>query len=157
MAEEHVVVTGAVCKCSFGKMPDVLMLLNNTSIHANDTIGPPKFMATIADIGRPFLLNTFGLCTKQYNIPCSVMVTMWQNFSMDIIVDGTNVLLENSSATCAFGAPGCITIVHHGQLMGLGASHFENADQESSQLINPPVDLRDVSDDPGTPEGIAIS
>jgi hypothetical protein len=156
MFGEHIVVTGAICKCSFGKTPDVLFALKNMSIHANDTTGPPKFMACTADIMRPFLLNSFGLCSKLYNIPCTVMVTEWQNSSTQIMLEEGPVLLESSSATCAFGMPGCITIVHHGQLMELSASHFDNADTESSRLFNPAVDLRDVYDDPGTPDGIDI-
>lgn len=158
MAEKHVVVTSATCRCSFGKTPDILAILTNTDVHANDSSGIPKFIASTADIGKPFLLNFFGPCSKLYNIPCTILVANWIDFDERITLpNGANILIEDSKATCLFGAPGCISVVHHGQISELSTQQFEKTDPEVSFIINPAVDTRDIYDDPGIPFGISIS
>lgn len=144
MAEKHIVVHGAVCKCQFGQTPDNLKVLTHQKEYANDKSASKKLIATTKEIGAAtFEKNTFGSCTKMGSPPppCKVMVTEWQKFYDKVqLSNGGFIILEDSKAVCAVAGTPCIEIIDHGQRAEASQQNFKNADQDVQQQINPLVD-----------------
>ncbi|WP_419494716.1 DUF4280 domain-containing protein [Chryseobacterium bernardetii] len=107
MSEKHLVCQGAVCRCDFGTTTDKLMVKTQSKQD-----GKEKLMATHADIGATFEKNSFGSCKKLNNGPCAPVVTKWEGFYDQIIVEDNNgkALLEDSQANCAVSNAPSITI-----------------------------------------------
>lgn len=68
MAEKHIVVQGAVCKCQFGQLVDKIKVLSHKKHYANDKDASKKLIVTTNEIGGATLeKNTFGNCPKNGN------------------------------------------------------------------------------------------
>ncbi|MCW3169059.1 DUF4280 domain-containing protein [Chryseobacterium sp. 09-1422] len=158
MAEKHIVVQGAVCKCQFGQTPDNLKVLTHQKEYANDKSASKKLIATTKEIGvATFEKNTFGSCSKMGSPPppCKVMVTEWQNFYDKVqLSNGGYIILEDSKAVCAVAGTPCIEIIDHGQRAEASQQNFKNADQDVQQQINPLVDSNKMCKKQPTHEGI---
>lgn len=143
MSEKHLVCQGAICSCKFGSSPDKLKVLTQSKRYINDKDGSQKLMATHMDIGKTFEKNLFGSCAKLNNSPCQVVVTQWSGFYEKITLQDNSgkALLEDSKATCPIGAPDCITIINHGQIMEASAQNVENAEKEVLMELFPFTDL----------------
>jgi hypothetical protein len=148
MAEKHIVVQGAMCKCQFGQAPDKLKVLTHQKEYANDKAASKKLIVTTKEIGgATFEKNTFGNCTKMGSPPppCKIMVTEWQNFYDKVqLSNGGFIIVEDSKAVCAVAGTPCIEIIDHGQRAEAGAQNFKNADKEVQQQINPLVDAGEM-------------
>lgn len=144
MAEKHIVVQGAMCKCQFGQMPDKLKVLSHKKEYANDKEASKKLIVTTKEIGATTLENnTFGNCPKMGNPPppCKPMITEWKDFYKEVTLsNGGNIILEDSKAVCAIAGTPCIEIIDHGQRAEASQQNFKNADQDVQQQINPLVD-----------------
>lgn len=161
MAEKHIVVQGAVCKCQFGQTPDNLKVLTHQKEYANDKSASKKLIATTKEIGAAtFEKNTFGSCTKMGSPPppCKVMVTEWQNFYDKVqLSNGGYIILEDSKAVCAVAGTPCIEIIDHGQRAEASQQNFKNADQDVQQQINPLVDSEKMHKREAAHEGLEDS
>ncbi len=148
MAEKHVVVQGAMCRCQFGQAPDKLKVLTHQKEYANDKAASKKLIVTTKEIGgATFEKNTFGNCTKMGGPPppCKIMVTEWQNFYDKVqLSNGGFIIVEDSKAVCAVAGTPCIEIIDHGQRAEAGLQNFKNADKDVQQQINPLVDAEDM-------------
>lgn len=162
MAEKHIVVQGAMCKCQFGQAPDNLKVLTHQKEYANDKIAAKKLIVTTKEIGAAtFEKNTFGSCLKMGSPPppCKIMVTEWQNFYDKVqLSNGGYIILEDSKAVCAIAGTPCIEIIDHGQRAEASQQNFKNADQDVQQQINPLVDsesmYKEQSSMTGVQEGV---
>lgn len=148
MAEKHIVVQGAMCKCQFGQVPDKLKVLSHQKEYANDKEASKKLIVTTKEIGATtFEKNTFGNCTKMGvpPPPCKVMVTEWQNFYDKVqLSNGGFIILEDSKAICAIAGTPCIEIIDHGQRAEACEQNFKNSDQDVQQQINPLVSSEEM-------------
>ncbi|WES99984.1 DUF4280 domain-containing protein [Chryseobacterium arthrosphaerae] len=148
MAEKHVVVQGAMCRCQFGQAPDKLKVLTHQKEYANDKAASKKLIVTTKEIGgATFEKNTFGNCTKMGGPPppCKIMVTEWQNFYDKVqLSNGGFIIVEDSKAICAVAGTPCIEIIDHGQRAEAGSQNFKNADKDVQQQINPLVDAEEM-------------
>ncbi|MDG4651939.1 DUF4280 domain-containing protein [Chryseobacterium arthrosphaerae] len=148
MAEKHVVVQGAMCRCQFGQAPDKLKVLTHQKEYANDKAASKKLIVTTKEIGgATFEKNTFGNCTKMGGPPppCKIMVTEWQNFYDKVqLSNGGFIIVEDSKAVCAVAGTPCIEIIDHGQRAEAGSQNFKNADKDVQQQINPLVDAEEM-------------
>ncbi|AYZ13289.1 DUF4280 domain-containing protein [Chryseobacterium arthrosphaerae] len=148
MAEKHVVVQGAMCRCQFGQAPDKLKVLTHQKEYANDKAASKKLIVTTKEIGgATFEKNTFGNCTKMGGPPppCKIMVTEWQNFYDKVqLSNGGFIVVEDSKAVCAVAGTPCIEIIDHGQRAEAGSQNFKNADKDVQQQINPLVDAEEM-------------
>ncbi len=151
MAEKHIVVQGATCKCQFGQAPDKLKVLTHQKEYANDKDASKKLIVTTKEIGgATFEKNTFGNCTKHGGPPppCKIMVTEWQNFYDKVqLSNGGFIIVEDSKAVCAVAGSPCIEIIDHGQRAEASQQNFKNADPEVQQQINPLVDAEEMRKD----------
>ncbi|MET3036294.1 DUF4280 domain-containing protein [Chryseobacterium sp. NRRL B-14859] len=151
MAEKHIVVQGATCKCQFGQVPDKLKVLTHQKEYANDKDASRKLIVTTKEIGgSTFEKNTFGNCTKQGSPPppCKIMVTEWQNFYDKVqLSNGGFIIVEDSKAVCAIAGTPCIEVIDHGQRAEASQQNFKNADRDIQQQINPLVDSEEMSKD----------
>ncbi|WP_312079341.1 DUF4280 domain-containing protein [Chryseobacterium sp.] len=158
MAEKHIVVQGALCKCQFGQAPDKLKVLSHQKEYANDKAASKKLIVTTKEVGAAtFEKNTFGSCTKMGSPPppCKVMVTEWQNFYDKVqLSNGGYIILEDSKAVCAIAGTPCIEIIDHGQRAEASKQNFKNADQDIQQQINPLVDSEEMFKEEPTHEGL---
>lgn len=143
MAEKHIVVQGAMCKCQFGQIPDKLKVLSHKKEYANDKEASKKLIATTMEIGpATFEKNTFGTCSKMGSPPppCVPVVTEWKGFYKEVVLsNGGNILVEDSKAVCAVAGTPCIEILDHGQRTEASKQNFKNADKDVQQQINPLV------------------
>lgn len=148
MAEKHIVVQGAICKCQFGQAPDKLKVLTHQKEYANDKSASKKLIVTTKEIGAAtFEKNTFGSCTKMGSPPppCKVMITEWQNFYDKVqLSNGGYIILEDSKAVCAVAGTPCIEIIDDGQRTEASTQNFKNADKEVQQQINPLVNPEEM-------------
>ncbi|BAP31788.1 uncharacterized protein CHSO_2751 [Chryseobacterium sp. StRB126] len=138
MSEKHLVCQGAVCRCDFGTTTDKLMVKTQSKRYINDKDGKKKLMATHVDIGATFENNSFGSCKKLNNGPCAPVVTKWEGFYDQIIVQDNNgkALLEDSKATCAVSNASSIKIIFHGQTAEPTQQNVNNARPEVlAQLV----------------------
>jgi len=158
MAEKHIVVQGAMCKCQFGQLPDKLKVLTHQKEYANDKSAAKKLIVTTKEIGAAtFEKNTFGNCMKMGvpPPPCKIMVTEWQKFYEKVqLSNGGYIILEDSKAVCAIAGTPCIEIIDHGQRAEAGQQNFKNADQDVQQQINPLVDTESMYSKQPKNEGI---
>lgn len=158
MAEKHIVVQGAMCKCQFGQMPDKLKVLTHQKEYANDKDASKKLIVTTKEIGAAtFEKNTFGNCTKMGSPPppCKIMVTQWQDFYDKVqLSNGGFIILEDSKAICAIAGTPCIEIIDHGQRAEASQQNFKNADQDVQQQINPLVNAESMHEKQPTHKGI---
>lgn len=148
MAEKHIVVQGAMCKCQFGQAPDKLKVLSHQKEYANDKSASKKLIVTTKEIGgATFEKNTFGNCTKHGGPPppCKIMVTEWQKFYEKVqLSNGGYIILEDSKAVCAVAGTPCIEIIDHGQRAEASQQNFKNADKDVQQQINPLVNTESM-------------
>ncbi|RZJ70726.1 DUF4280 domain-containing protein [Flavobacterium sp.] len=152
MSEKHLVCHGALCKCNFGTLPDKLSVNTHQKEYINDSKGAQKRIATDKDIAKTFEKNTFGTCAKLNNAPCQVIVTEWKGFyEKTTLNNGGKPLLEDSTATCPIGAPGCISIVFHGQVAQVSNANVDNAKPETMTALNPLVGKEALTED-NTPD-----
>lgn len=159
MAEKHIVVQGATCKCQFGKTPDKLKVLSHQKEYANDKHANKKLIATTKDIGTAtFEKNTFGSCAKMNNGPCKPNITVWEGFYKDEqLSNGGYVLLEDSKASCAIGGMPCVEITDHGQVSEPNQQNFSNAKPAVHAQLNPMADIGKITSDRAQHQGIADS
>ncbi len=134
MPDKHLVCQGATCKCLYGAAPDKLRVLSHSKEYLNDPSGSRKLTASTRDIGATFEKNTFGPCQKQPTPagpkPCQAIVSEWTGFyEKYTLAHGGKVLLEDSTATCPIGGPGCISIVLHGQVATVTQGNMDRADE----------------------------
>ncbi|WP_025739959.1 DUF4280 domain-containing protein [Aquimarina pacifica] len=152
MSQKHAVVQGAKCKCQFGDVPDTLQVLSNTKIYANDSQGSQKLIATTMEIGgATFQANTFGQCKMQPTgssfKPCQIVITKWDGaYEETMLSNGSQVLLEDSKATCPIGGSPCISIIDHGQSTEGSAGSEQNSNAGVQSQVNPMVDLGDMEE-----------
>ena len=144
MAEKHIVVQGAICKCQYGQAPDTLKVLSHDKEYANDKDASKKRIATTKEIGGATLeKNTFGNCLKiggNPPPPCKPVITEWKDFYNKVTLsNGGNILLEDSKAVCAIAGTPCIEIIDHGQRTEASAQNFKNTNKEIQRQINPLV------------------
>ena len=96
MSTGHVVVDGAICKCQFGDVPDVLVVQSQQKGYINDNASK-KLIANTMDLGSPFKAKTFGQCKLQPMgssfKPCMPMVTQWQEFYDKVILSNQGQIL----------------------------------------------------------------
>ncbi|KXH85328.1 DUF4280 domain-containing protein [Chryseobacterium kwangjuense] len=148
MAEKHIVVQGAMCKCQFGQAPDKLKVLSHEKEYANDKQASKKLIVTTKEIGAAtFEKNTFGNCTKMGSPPppCKIMVTEWKDYYEKVqLNNGGYIIVETSKAVCAIAGTPCIEIIDHGQRTEGSPQNFKNADQDVQQQINPLVDSEEM-------------
>jgi len=144
MSEKHIVCQGATCQCQFGTTPDKLKVLTQTKRYINDSDGAQKLIASHMDQGKTFEKNTFGSCSKMNNNPCQVVVSEWKSVyeKVTIAENSGNPLLEDSKATCPIGAPGCISIINHGQTSSVSEQNVKNADEEVLATLMPLIDIK---------------
>jgi hypothetical protein len=148
METKHLVVDGAICMCNFGVSPDFLKVLSQNKEYANDANGQKKLIASSMDIGSPFQAGTFGACAKLSGSPCKSSVILWQNYyEKTQFANGGFPLLEDSKATCPIGAPGCIRIVFHGQIIMMNKPDFMKAKPVVSNLLNPAVKIAEAMEE----------
>jgi len=151
MAEKHIVVQGATCKCQFGQAPDKLKVLTHQKEYANDKDASKKLIVTTKEIGgATFEKNTFGNCTTHGGPPppCKIMVSEWENFYDKVqLSNGGFIIVEDSKAVCAVAGSPCIEIIDHGQRAEASQQNFKNADPEVQQQINPLVDAEEMRKD----------
>jgi hypothetical protein len=143
MAEKHIVVQGAVCKCQFGQLPDKLKVLSHTKEYANDKEASKKLIVTTKEIGGATLeKNTFGNCLKMGSPPppCKPMITEWKDFYEAVTLSNSgHIILEDSKAVCAIAGTPCIEIIDHGQRAEASRQNFKNANKDVHKQINPLV------------------
>lgn len=147
MAEKHIVVQGAVCKCQFGQVPDKIKVLSHQKDYANDKEASKKLIVTTKEIGGATLeKNTFGNCTKLPGSPpppCKPMITEWKDFYQEVVLsNGGNIIVEDSKAVCAIAGTPCIEIIDHGQRTEASKQNFKNADKDVQRQINPLVNTK---------------
>ncbi|MGN7819448.1 DUF4280 domain-containing protein [Chitinophaga sp. 22536] len=137
MADKHFVVQGATCRCKFGSSIDKLKVTGNEKDYINDNDGNSKPIASTKDLGKPFEAGTFGNCSITKGA-CSPGVTAWKDFYEKVtLTNGGKILTESSTAACATGGPGSITIEHHGQQAAVSQAHFDKVEVESLSVLNP--------------------
>lgn len=160
MAEKHIVVQGAICKCQFGQVPDKIKVLTHTKEYANDKDASKKLIVTTKEIGGATLENnTFGNCPKMGNPPppCKPMITEWQNYYDKVqLSNGGNIILEDSKAICAIAGSPCIEIIDHGQRSEASQQNFKNADKDVQQQINPLMDSEEMYDEQPNHDGYEV-
>ena len=149
MAEKHIVVQGAICKCQYGQAPDTLKVLSHDKEYANDKDASKKRIATTKEIGGATLeKNTFGNCMKiggNPPPPCKPVITEWKDFYNKVTFsNGGNILLEDSKAVCAIAGTPCIEIIDHGQRTEASAQNFKNTNKEIQRQINPLVNPQEL-------------
>lgn len=158
MAEKHIVVQGAMCKCQFGQAPDKIKVLSHKKEYANDKDASKKLIVTTKEIGGATLeKNTFGNCTKMGNPPppCKPMITEWKDFYKEATLSNSgNIILEDSKAVCAIAGTPCIEIIDHGQRAEACQQNFKNANKDVHQQINPLVNPEEMYEEQPTHEGI---
>lgn len=148
MSEKHLVCQGAVCQCKFGSTPDKLKVKSQQVHYINDKDGAEKPLANTKDIGQPFEANTFGSCKKMNNYPCKPTITAWSGFYDKVVLPGgSNILLEDSKATCATGGKDCIDIIFHGQTADMTKQDAGKADKAIQTHLNPLMDVQKVEED----------
>lgn len=161
MAEKHIVVQGAMCKCQFGQVPDKIKVLSHKKEYANDKDASKKLIVTTKEIGAMTLENnTFGNCPKMGSPPpaCKPMITEWQDFYKEVTLsNGGNIIVEDSKAVCAIAGTPCIEILDHGQRTEASSQNFKNADKEVQQQINPLVNADEMHLKSPTNDGLTFS
>lgn len=161
MAEKHIVVQGAMCKCQFGQVPDKIKVLSHKKEYANDKDASKKLIVTTKEIGAMTLENnTFGNCPKMGSPPppCKPMITEWQDFYKEVTLsNGGNIIVEDSKAVCAVAGTTCIEILDHGQRTEASSQNFKNADKEVQQQINPLVNADEMHLKSPTNDGLTFS
>ena len=151
MSEKHMVVQGAICKCTLSVEPktDVLKVKTQSKHYANDKDGAKKLLATTKEIGKTLEKNTFGKCKKQPSgsdyLPCLVQITEWSKFYEKVTLSNDGkILIEDSKATCSRGTPESIEIIDHGQIAAPSEQNFKSANPDVQNRINPLLDLAEV-------------
>ena len=156
MAEKHLVVHGATCKCKFSETPqnDKLKVLSQTKQFANDKEGAKKLIATDKELGQTLEKNSFGKCklqpTNSGYLPCKAVITKWNAVYEKVTFEENSgkILLEDSKATCPIGGPDCISIDNHGQILEGSNQNTKNANKDVQSQLNPMVNLDDMERDP---------
>lgn len=162
MAEKHVVVHGATCKCKFSVAPqtDKIKVLSQTKEFANDKDGSKKLIATDKEIGLTLEKNSFGKCklqpTSSGNLTCKAVITKWNDVYEKVVFEENSgrILLENSKATCPIGGPDCIFIDNHGQITEGSSQNSKNANEDVQSQLNPMASVKDIDKKPLTHKGI---
>ncbi len=152
MSEKYVVVQGATCMCSFGNVPDTLVVKTQSKRFANDSEGTEKLIATTKETGSATLKNnSFGSCSKMGNPPppCKVNITEWKDFYEKVTLEdnGGKILVAESTAVCAVAGTPCISITHHGQVEEGCVQNFKNVNPDILMQINPLADPREITEE----------
>ncbi len=127
----NLVCGGAMCQCSFGMTPSILMVTPENQV----TAGPVQMAAaTIMDTVPMKNILPFGMCSSPANpivaaataaalgvltpMPCiPVPAGVWSPGSPMVQIRGKAALTSDSCLTCAYGGvikisqPGCMTII----------------------------------------------
>ena len=69
MAEKHIVVQGAMCKCQFGQAPDKIKVLSHKKEYANDKDASKKLIVTTKEIGEQHWRKTLSEIVRKWAIP----------------------------------------------------------------------------------------
>lgn len=154
--EKYAVVHGATCKCKFSQNPqaeDTLVVKSQKKHFANDKAANKKLIASTKELGQTFKKGTFGNCLKQplgnnqYK-PCIPDAAEWKNpYEKVTLSNQGKILMEDSKATCKFGAPGCIEITKHGQKAELGKQQIQKADRDILMQINPLLNPNELEEE----------
>lgn len=154
MNRKHVVVHGATCKCQFSVEPktDILEVRSQSKHFANDKDADKKLIANTKDIGKTLKANTFGKCKKQPSgndyLPCQAVITEWQNFYKKVTLSNQGkILIETSTASCAIGGKGSISILKHGQKAEISIQNVMRAKPVISNILNPLVNMKEFQND----------
>lgn len=153
--EKYVAVDGATCKCKFSQnsqAEDKLVVKSQKKHFANDKGANKKLIASTKELGQTFENGTFSNClnqplgNNQYKL-CIPSVTEWINPHEKVTLSNQGqILLEDSKASCKFGAPGCIEITKHGQIAEVGKQQMQKADRDILMQINPLLNPDEVED-----------
>lgn len=136
MADQHFVVQGALCKCSFGSTPAKIQVPTGAE-YMNDASGNSKPVAGSNETGNPFIPGTFGACALTRK-PCIPNITQWRNVLPGITLsNGGKILTENSTAVCAVSGSSSVCIIHHGQTAFV--THHSTSESQSNAIpaLNP--------------------
>lgn len=150
MGQKYLVCQGALCKCTFGTIPDTLKVLTQNRHYINDGEGKTKLTATHKDLGKTFEKNSFGNCARMNNNPCQATVTEWSGYYENITLEyngGGKALLEDSKATCPVGGKDCITIIKHGQTIEITRQNLKNTSAAKIHIMNPLLDIDGLLDE----------
>ena len=149
MADKHVVVQGAMCKCQFGTVPDKLKVLSHTKEYANDSDGTKKLIASTKEIGAAtFEKNCFGSCAKMNNNTCKAVVQEWTKYYEKTILNNKGkILTEESKAICPVAGSPCIEILWHGQTGSVSNGSVSKTDKRLHAQQNPLVDTEEIQEE----------
>lgn len=144
MSTGHVLVDGAMCKCQFGDVPDILVVQSQQKEYINDGNGSKKLIANTIDVGTPFKAKTFGQCKLQPTPggfkPCVPAITEWTAFYDKVQLSNQGqILTEKSMATCAISGSPCVSIEWHGQTAAAGSADVREEDEQAQSQLNPLV------------------
>lgn len=147
MSTGHIVVSGALCKCKYGTVPDTILVQSQSKQYINDGACSKKLIANTMDIGLPFQAKTFGQCKLQPSstgyLPCVPAITQWADFYNKVELDNKGqILTEKSKATCAIAGAPCVEFTTHGQTAAVDAGNIEQTDEQVQSLLNPLLNLK---------------
>ncbi len=149
MAEKHVVVQGALCKCRFGTAPDHLKVLSHAKEFANDDGGVKKLVASTKEVGAAtFEKNCFGSCAKMNNNLCKAIVQEWTDYYEKTVLNHQGkILTEESKAVCPVAGSPCIEIIWHGQTASVTKSSAAKSNKNLHAQQNPLVNTGEIEDE----------
>lgn len=142
-------MSGAICKCKFGSVPDRLVVRSHQKEYANDKDGAKKLIASTKDIGAStFQNNMFGNCSMMNNNPCKVVVQEWKDYYNKItLTHGGKVLTEDSKAICSVGGSPCIKVLWHGQTTAVSKSDLKKSNKKAHVHMNPLVNTEEIEEE----------
>lgn len=141
MADKHVVVQGALCRCNFGNAPAKIQVSANAE-YMNDVSGNSKPAAGSNEIGNPFMPGTFGMCMLTHK-PCTPNIIQWDNVLPGVTLsNGGKILTEKSTAVCAAAGAPCVCIIHHGQTAYVAEDSIAENESAIIPALNPLVASR---------------
>ena len=135
MAKEFL-AKGALCMCKFGASPGRFTVLDQSYFYVNGY----KLAGTTLSLGNTFEPPGFGVCKVNpiFSRPCTPAVVRWAKpFTAIKTSKESNPLTDESTATCATGAPDCITVVQTGQIPVPGLADFKKASAEHQADLDP--------------------
>ncbi|WP_108867126.1 PAAR-like protein [Aquimarina aquimarini] len=150
MSQKKLVCHGAMCKCQFGDVPDMLTVQSQQKNYINDNAGSQKLIATDKELGTPFQAKTFGQCKLQPTgssfKPCMQNITGWDGIfeKTQLQANQGYPLLEDSKATCAIAGAPCVEIAFHGQTATPSAQNVDNADQDLLSQVVPMINVQEI-------------
>jgi predicted chitinase len=140
------VCAGATCVCTQATSPTPIKLqvVSQQKFFVNDADGSQKFLATTKE--KDILALNFGSCKNPSSTPpppCSAQLE-WKDFYEGVeLPGGAYVLTEKSTATC-IPKGGTITIINHGQQIGVTTQQLQQATTSNWTTTNPLAKEEDV-------------